>query len=302
MATMIERSRPSVAALRPMRVALCGALTLAAVSAQAAIWSDTYIGWRYGTKYAEPYESNDISKNIFMLTNTSGTKYGVNFFNVDLLLSDSKDPAFAGSKSGAQETYIVERFTLDIGKVRGQDIKFKGIRGVGLTVGFDYNTKTDAGYNSKKRMLLAGPAVMFDVPGFLTVSLVELYESNAPYSTYFNSGVERYHYDPHPMLTGAWGIPIGTTGLAFEGFANWIAAKGLNEYGGHTKPEINIDMELMYDLGKAMGLDKGKLKVGPEFHYWKNKFGNDSSIPLTSGGPGDGAFAKTPEIRVEWHF
>ncbi|HCK28752.1 MAG TPA: outer envelope protein, partial [Acinetobacter ursingii] len=57
-------------------------------SAQAATWSDTSIGWRYGTQFAEPYKNDadgsrtDITKQIFNLTHASGDKYGSNFFNV----------------------------------------------------------------------------------------------------------------------------------------------------------------------------------------------------------------------------
>jgi hypothetical protein len=34
-----------------------------------------------------------IHKDIFSLNHVRGYKYGSNFFNADLLLSDSKDPA-----------------------------------------------------------------------------------------------------------------------------------------------------------------------------------------------------------------
>ncbi|WON79933.1 hypothetical protein OK024_14270 [Acinetobacter sp. UGAL515B_02] len=53
--------------------------------ADAAIWSDTSIGWRYGTQFAEPYKNDaagdriDITKQIFNLTHASGDKYGSNF-------------------------------------------------------------------------------------------------------------------------------------------------------------------------------------------------------------------------------
>jgi len=170
----------------------------------------------------------------------------------------------------------------------GSDIKFGPVRGLGFTAGFDFNTKTDAGYNSKKRMLVAGPTFMFDVPGFLNASILALWESNAPYSTFSNSGVARYRYKTHPMLTLAWGIPIGSLPLSFEGFANFIASKGKDEFGADTAAETNIDMEIMYDAGEMIGAGKGKFKIGVEYQYWKNKFGNDSSGPA-----GNGAFAKT---------
>lgn len=282
------------------KIVLGCALAAAGLSGvQAADWSDTSISYRYGNKFAEPFGANDITKNIVALTNASGYKYGTNFFNADLLMSDKKDPSSPDSSSGAQEVYVVYRHTLDIGKVLNKDLKTGPVRGYGFTMGFDFNTKDDAGYNSKKRMLVAGPTFMIDVPGFLNVSLLELWESNAPYNEYSHSGVSRYHYDPHPMLNLAWGIPfnIGPVALSFEGYANFIASKGKNEFGDATKPETNIDMEVMYDIGAVAGAKPNTFKLGLEYQYWKNKFGNDHN-----GAAGDGAFAKTPMIRAEYHF
>lgn len=278
------------------RAALFAALAACGFTAHAADWSDTSISYRYGTKFAEPFNSQDISKNIVNFSHVSGYKYGTNFLSADLLMSDKKDPSSAGSQTGAHEVYVVYRHTLDLGKVTGKDFKFGPVRGLGLTAGFDYNTKTDAGYNSKKRMAVLGPTLMMDVPGFLNVSLLELWESNAPYSTFTNTGVNRYSYDPHAMLNLVWGIPIGA-GFSFEGFANFIATKGKNEFGGPTKPETNIDMQVMYDASPVLGASKNTFKVGLEYQWWKNKFGNDSSGPA-----GKGAFAKTPMIRAEYHF
>lgn len=266
-------------------------------SAHAADWSDTSIGWRYGTQFAEPYEGNNISKNILNLTHVSGYKYGTNFFNVDLLLSDSKDPSNAHSTSGAQEVYLVYRHTLDFGKITGKDFKFGFVKDVGATFGFDANTKDDAGYNSKKRMLVLGPTVMLDVPGFMNVSVLELWESNAPCNTYSNTCVSRYTYKTHPMLTAAWGIPIGSSAFSFEGFVNFIASKGKDEFGNNTKTETNFDGQIMADIGMLTGGTKGTFKLGFEYQYWKNKFGTDASGPA-----GSGAFAKTPMIRAEYHF
>ena len=82
-----------------------------------------------------------------------------------------------------------------------------------------------------------------------------------------------------------------------QGFANFIAAKGKNEFGGDTAPETNIDMQVMYDLSPVIGAAPKTLKLGLEYQYWKNKFGNDHN-----GAAGQGAFAKTPMIRAEYHF
>ena len=296
------RKKPLAPACRPRartasRILALSFLASAGATGHAAEWSDTYIGYRYGTQYAEPFLGNDITKSIINLGHVSGYKYGTNFFNADILLSDSKDPASATSTEGAREVYIVYRHTLELGKTTGKSFKFGPVKDIGLTAGFDYNNKNDAGYNSKKQMVVAGPTFMMDVPGFLNVSLLALWESNAPCNTFTNSCVSRYSYDTHPMVTLAWGIPIGSTPLSFEGFANFIADKGTDEFGNKTKAETNIDMQLMLDVGKVTGGQKNTFKVGLEYQYWKNKFGVDSKGPA-----GSGAFAKTPMIRAEYHF
>jgi hypothetical protein len=254
-------------------------------------WSDTWIAYRYGTKFAEPYNTQDITKNIISLSHVGGYKYGSNFFNADLLMSDNKDPSTVGG-SGAQEADVVYRNTVDLSKVTGKQYTYGIVRDVGVTFGFEWNTKNDVGYGSKKRMLVLGPTVMIDVPGFLNVSLLALDESNAPVGH-----PQRYHYQTHPMLAAAWGIPFGASPFSFEGFVLFIASKGKNEFGAQTAPETNFDGALMLDLGSVMGGPKSTFKAGFEYQWWKNKYGNDASGPA-----GPGAFAKTPMIRVEYHF
>jgi hypothetical protein len=269
--------------------------------ANSADWSDTSIAWHYGTQFAEPYNTNDISKNILSLTHVSGYKYGTNFFNVDMLYSDTKDPSAINSTNGAQEIYIVYRNTVDLGKVSGSEFKFGPVKGLGITFGFDTNTKTDTGYNSKKQMLVVGPTFMMDVPGFLNISLLEAWESNAPsgwnFTTSSTYSVGRYSYSPHPIVSLAWGIPFGASAFSFEGFMNYNFAKGKDEFGSDTQAEILFDGQIMADLGLLTGGAKSTFKAGIEYQYWKNKFGNDAS-----GAAGNGAFAKTPMVRVEYHF
>ena len=273
-----------------------GAVSALAGSAHAADWSDTSISARYGTAFAEPYDNNtdgsrkDIKKGIVALNHISGYKYGTNFFNVDFLASDHNDPA-GGGASGAQEVYAVYRHMLDIGKVSGTDIKVGPVRGVSLTAGFDVNTKND-GYASKKRMLVAGPTLMFDVPGFANLSALVFHESNAP------QGVPRYTYKTHGALELDWGIPVGSLPLSFNGYALYIGKKGRNEFGGATAAETHIDAQLMLDAGSLMGLPKHVALIGLEYEFWKNKFGN----PTIAGGAGPGATAHTPMVRAEYHF
>jgi len=275
---------------------LLATLLAGAGTVHAADWSDTSLSYRYGSKFAEPYISDDIAKHVVNFSHVSGYKYGKNFLSVDFLLSDEHDPSAVGADSGAHEAYAVYRHTFDIGKIMDKNLAFGPVRSVGLTAGFDVNSKTDAGYNSKKRMLVIGPTLSFDVPGFLDVGLYALRESNAPFNGFTQTPTRRYTYDNHAMLSAAWAIPFSAgIPLSFEGYANYIGTKGQNEFGGPTAVEINVDMQIMYDMSAAVGAPKNTFKVGVEYQYWKNKFGNPSdTVP--------GATAKTPMVRAEYHF
>jgi nucleoside-specific outer membrane channel protein Tsx len=280
------------------RLATLGLVLLASQPAKALDWSDNALSWRFGNDFREPYNPDQIRKHIVAFTHASGYRYGSNFLNVDLLLSDRHDPMSLSDDSGAREVYVVYRHTLDIGKLRGSDIRFGPVRGVGATFGFDWNTKHDVAYNSRKRMLVAGPTLMWDVPGFLNTSVLLLHESNAPSGAFppISDVRGRYTYDLHPMLTASWAIPLNQR-WQFEGYANFIASKGKSETGADTGPETNIDMQLMFDAGAALGQRKNLFRIGLAYQFWNNKFGNTSA---TTGGTG--YRAKTPMIRADVHF
>ena len=274
------------------------ALAAAAVGAQAAEWSDTSLAYTTGTKFAEPFGSTSIVKNIYSLKSVSGDKYGQNFFNVDMLQSNSEDPG-ATSKGGAQEVYAVYRRLFDLQKITGKSYAFGPVKDVGVTAGFDWNTKNDS-YGSKKRMLVAGPTFMIDVKqGFFDISLLVLSESNEPNSV-GGSGtntIGRYHYKNHADLSFAWGVPTGINNLSFEGWADLIASKGNLEDGSASAKETHFNGALMYDMSAPVGAAKNTFKLGAGYEYWKNKFGNDHT-----GFAGPGAFAKTPFVKAEYHF
>ena len=265
---------------------------------QAADWSDTALSLRYGTDFAEPYDNDangkrvNITKEIIALTNVTGFKYGSTFVNIDFLQSDHNDPGggVAGNP-GAQEVYGVFRGTFDLGKITGAKLAMGPIRGYAITAGFDVNTKND-GYASKKRMAVFGPTVEMEVPGFLNLSVLLFDESNAPVAI-----ERRYHYKNHAAFEADWGIGIGDLPLSFNGYAQFITAKGKDEFGTQTAPESHIDADLMLDAGSLAGFSKKTFLVGVEYEYRHNKFGNSDK-----GFAGEGATASTPMVRVEYHF
>jgi hypothetical protein len=259
-------------------------------SLNAAIWTDMALSWRGGTKYQEPYNGEDIAKNIAAFTYASGYTYGTQFANIDYLVSGRNDQRF-GSDNGAMEIYAVYRNTVDLSKVFKQEMPKDGlIRGYGVVGGGDVNWKND-GYGSKKRMLVVGPAIMLNVPGFLNIAVLTFIESNRPRGI-----ASRYSYDPHEALDITWGIPfkLGSVSMKFGGYADWIASKGKNEFGGATAPEFHVDAALMADIGEQIYHKANELYAGLDYEYWRNKFGNPHSVRGTE--------TSTLMARVEYHF
>ena len=112
------------------------------------------------------------------------------------------------------------------------------------------------------------------------------------------AGLELAKNGIHMVNVGPGAVATPINDLSFEGWADFIDAKGKDESGTNTKAETHIYATLMYDVSPALGAAKNTFKLGAGYEYWKNKFGNDNSLVANKGG----AFAKTPFIKAEYHF
>ena len=283
----------------PSRFLMAGTALVAVLSAgagQAADWSDTAIGYRYGTQFTEPNNPDKVEKHILQLSHVSGYSLGQNFFNLDLLQSDSTDPV-QGSDSGATEAYLVYRHQLHAGKLLGAPIAFGPIQDMALTAGFDLNTKNTA-FAPRKRQLLVGPTLKFDVPrGFLDLSLLYSREWN-------HCGLDAcglpgnrndLSFDPYYQVNLAWGLSFeaGALPMKFQGFYNYNGEKGDDYFGVPTEAEQLMRTRLMLDAGQLTWGSENTLWVGVGHEYWRNKFGNHSK-------PGVDTDALT--LNLEWHL
>ena len=267
---------------------VAAALVVASGSAAAADFSDTWIGYRRSNQYSEPGISADVPKNIFTLGHFSGYKYGTNFFTVDLLRSLENDPANGGG-SQAQELYAVYRGTLSSSKVLGS--KYGDVlKDVSLTFGFDAGSK-DTAFAPKPLKLVIGPTLNLALPnGFLDLSLLAYDESN-------NNGITKtkVNFDTTWQLGAVWGsfFTLGAP-AKFTGFVAVTGPKGKDGFGAETATETLLRASLQWDVGSLAGLNKGTVFAGVGYEYWKNKFGNPSSVP--------GSKTSAPVFVAEWHF
>ena len=267
-----------------------GACLAAPVTASAANWSDTSISYRYGEQFREPAISDDVSKDIVGFTHVSGHNYGQNFLNVDILMSDSKDPA-KGGDTGAQEIYVVYAHQLYLGKVFDKNLSFGPVKEIALTTGLDWNSK-DTAFAPKVRKILVGPTLKFDIPkGFFDVSLLYYKEWN-------NNGIvgKSVEFDPTYRIAMAWGIPfnVGSVPLSFEGYLNYTGKKGKDGFGVKTDPETWTNMFVMADVGQMLMGKPRTLRAGIGYEYINNKFGSKEGST--------GSETSAPMIKVQWHF
>lgn len=253
----------------------------------AANWSDTSVGYRYSSQFAEPNNDSKVKKNILSLTHVSGYDYGQNFVNVDVLQSNSADPA-KDSEKGATEAYVTYRHQLHLGKVFDTDLSFGPVSDFGLTAGLDLNTKNTA-FAPRKQLVVVGPTVKFAVPkGFLDFSIMYGHERN--HNSFKPAGERDITFEDYAIYNLTWGIPfeLGVMPMKFQGFANYMTPKGK----GTTNEQL-VRTSLMVDVGKLAFDADNKLWAGVGYEYWHNKFGNQK---------GDGTQTNAPTFNLEYHF
>ena len=257
-------------------------------SAYAAEFSDVTLAYWYGNKFHEPGNALDISKNILTLSYFGTNSLGSNFFNVDMLQSDSNDPA-NNTTHGAQEVYVVFRNFLSLSKLSNKDYSFGPVRDVGLQSGFDYSAKNSA-FGGAERKLMVGPEVQFNVPGYLSLGLLALKD----WGNNSIAGVE-VNSDLTYRLALGWSFDF-SLGLPaiFKGWATYTGTRGQDGFGNGMHPETWTEMSLLWDFGVLAGAAPKKYLAGVGYQYIKNKF----NVPPTVVG----TKTSTPLLRAEVHF
>lgn len=286
--------------MKARRIAAAVALaSLAAPGAQAATWSDTFIGYRYSGEFREPSNRNEIEKNVLQFTHASGYSIGQNFVNLDVLQSDSNDPANR-SKDGATEFYLTYRHQVYLGKAFDRNVSFGPVKEVALTAGFDLNSKNTE-FAPRKRLLVAGPTLKLDVPGYLDVSLLYGKEWNHCGLIDKLCPDHDISFDPQWILSVAWGIPFqaGPVPLKFQGFLNYNSEKGKDYAGVKTEAETLMRTSLMADVGQMATGRKNVFFMGIGYELWLNKFGNHA---FANGREKPGINTYAPTLQMEWHF
>jgi hypothetical protein len=268
-------------------------LTGAAGGAQAQIFQDNALEYRYSTRFKEPGTAGgaDIAKSIVNFTHVDADKWGSDFFSVDFLFSAGNDPAVGTTNVGAQEVYAVYRRDFSYNKLSGTKGGHGLIADFGLQVGADANAKNTA-FGPEKRLVVAGPYITWAVPvGFLQTAFEACHEWN-------QNGIvgKAVDFDTTFCFESAWSFPFQIAGhtVKFNGFFNVVAPKGKDGFGAQTKTEVLTRPEIVLDISEVFHR-KNFMEVGFAYEYWLNKFGNDHDAVV-------GSLANTPMFVGRVHF
>jgi len=261
--------------MKTLTLAALALVAMASVPAAAANWSDMYLGYQFSSQFRDPGLIGTVQKNRFELSGVAGWDYGTNFFDVNMLAANHKDPAndtYGQPQAGVPgdtEVYVVYRSSFDLGKIFKTKMAFGPVREVDFTVGFDFDS-TDNQFASNKKFIMAGPQFGFNISkGFWNLGVAACREIN------YNGVVQQeVNFKTGFMVFTAWdkafqlGVP-----MVWKGWANYLGAKGKDGFGADTKPETLGDTYLLADISSVFGRKKGAIFIGPGFEYWNNKFG-----------------------------
>lgn len=277
--------------------AICLMLLPTIAGALQLQWQDNSVSYTYSSQFTEPGVAQKVAKHIVEYVHANGYRYGNNLFRAKVMRSDKNDPAKSGDK-GATEFYVVYRHLLSLSAVTGRSFAFGPVKDVGLTVGFDLNTKNNA-FEPKKRLLVAGPTLKFDVGkgALLNVSVMAASEHNhcglppclAP------GNQSEITFDTFALLHAGFRFPVqlGSVGTRIEGFAAKGYRRGTDYVGNEVAHETLVRVAWLADVGRLAGARANSLFAGIGYEYWRNKYGA-SGIP--------GVDTDAPTLQLKWHF
>lgn len=279
------------------------------VKAPAPAWkpfflvSDTTIGVYDAPRATDP-GVNVTNKVVLEITHFDVWAYGTNFFNVDFLWSDPRDPAqcdgFANptqpsclGTQGSMEVYSLYRGALGFNQLsHSTAFTFGPFKNFDFSFGGDWNTQNNA-FAPEKKDIVAGIKAEFNLPtGFFNVAVHAYHEWN--HNGLPGTIVSNVEFRTVPEIEITYGQPIGQTPLRFGGFTNIVFPKGPTGFGNQTVTELLSDNRLILDVGKAVNWKPNVFDAYVGYRYWRNKFGNDDTLL---------AFAKeeTYYVGVQWH-
>ncbi|WP_315834506.1 hypothetical protein [Bradyrhizobium prioriisuperbiae] len=283
-----------------------------AIDAPFFFVNDNRLTYAYQFTATAPGAADKTGKHVLAVTHFDVWAYGTNFVNLELLKSDSRDPAspclptvgVPNACAGATEFYGLFRSTFGWNQIFDTKAFAIGpLSNISFEIGGDIETENQF-LAPSKRDVVAGLQFAFDLPYKGYVNVAPLYYQEWNHTSFLTPGF---------MPAGFTGIPDGNTRFhptwavelnyymdlgflpetlryfALSGRAGFYGPKGDGTRNGFTVPatnstrtEINSEpVRLTFDASKAAWGSKYThfVDIWVAYRYWQNKFGLDDGNP-----------------------
>jgi len=262
--------------------------------------NDTSIIYYHAFNATDP-GVNTTPKEVLEINHFDVWKYGTNFFDIQGLQSNHRDPTIPCTPAqkclGAVEVYALFRSTLGFNELTGTKMfSFGPLTNVSFEFGADANTENNP-FAPEKKDVVAGLQFAFQLPykGFLNVSPMWYKEWNhqglspivgPPGSFPAGLGTNVTFHDTWDVEF-VYGMPLGflppSIPLSILGFTNIHGPKGPDGFGAPTKTEVLSENHLNLDLGQMVAGTPKWLDLWVGYRYWFNKFGvNHNVVPFAN--------------------
>lgn len=207
-------------------------------------WSSNSLSLLYGTGYQRIPAGQKSDARVMTLEHVSGHNWGGVFLFIDRIAETDGD--YRETYGELSPSVYLKQF--DGGVIKSINAEFTYEFGSSITTGV-------GGFAQDN--YLAGLGVGFNVPGmdFFKATLYHAWNNNS------------FSRNEDDQLTLSYGWHYDNINI--DGFLDFTPSKG----AGRSETELNFTPQITYNLGPALGL-KNKVKIGVEYAYWKNKFGN----------------------------
>lgn len=236
------------------KLALIPALVMSASSASAEqIWSDFSVSALTGSDYLNPFTETEDDSNVFTFEHASGHSWGGTFFFIDRL-------------SNPNDTY--GEFSINPDFYKGDGF----IKNAFVATQIEFGSGA-SNFNN----YLYGAGINLNIPGSSYFNITYYRRSQD------DLGIER---EDNNQLTVTWRFDKGN--FRIDGFLDIVDSA--DTLYGESEAGFNFTPQIKYNIAPVLGLKGGRLDVGIEYVYWKNKFGVD------------GQTESNPNLLAKWHF
>jgi len=253
--------------------------TLMSTSASAEIWGNTEVQLQALGELERVGTGGTADTTIITFQHAGGWEYGDNFFFVDYSRYSVNDDAYFPVEDSS-EFYGEWYSNFSLGAITGNDLSFGLVKDIGVVAGFNFAPEVDSSW------VLPGVRFALDLPGFAFAQIDVtgyIHQGGGSASSPVFTVVDE---DSSFMVDFAWAYPfkLGSTSWSIEGHLEYIDGRTQTNNFGTTELEswILFQPQVRLDLGEALGNKAGRLFVGIEYQYWKNKLGEKGTDDNTA--------------------